>query len=274
MIGFSHSGVPPDAAMSSRQQLGDTELVKALMAEFAAAGFDLFATFAAGAYNGHAKICGRPELQLPAKDGGTLALIVGNTRELWIPFVRHLKSSLEGAAILKGPDQLDVYTRHIVQRVLAQCAPGEDADVVFAYETIEANGRCCSVHTAGHVAGLAWYDAEHTQRSLHPTYGPWFGYRAVITLSGRAWHKGLPGSADGSLRCPCEPAELERVAALQAEVMAKWGTICERESWDGLVEVTSAFTVGAEHRYAPSQLRFHYSPDPAERTAVLLECTA
>lgn len=260
--------------MSTRPALGDAELVKALRAEFAAAGFDLCATFPAGAYNEHEKICDDPRLHIPAKDGNTLAIIVGNTRELWLPFVRHLKSSLEGAAILKGPDQLDAYTQYIVKRVLAQCAPGEQADVVFAFETIETNGRCCSVHTAGHVAGLAWYDAEYTQRSIHPTYGPWFGYRAVITLPGRRWSKSLPGSADGTLRCPCETAELEKVSALQAEVMAKWGTVSERESWDGLIAVTSAFTVGAEYRYDPPQLRFHYSPDAAERTAVLLECTA
>ncbi|KAG8464119.1 hypothetical protein KFE25_000287 [Diacronema lutheri] len=258
----------------SRPALGDAELVPALRAEFAAAGFDLCAPFAAGAYNEHEQIAGRPDLLIPAKSRVTLAIVVGNTRELWMPFVRHLKSSLEGAAILKSQDPLDEYTKHIVQRVLAQCAPGEEAEIVFAFETVEANGRCCSVHTAGHVAGLAWYDAENTQRSLHPVYGPWFGYRAVITLPSRAWAKSLPGSADGSLRCPCERAELQKVAAMQAEVMAKWGTVSERESWDGLVAVASAFTVGAEFRYSPAQLRFHYSPDAAERTAVLLESTA
>jgi hypothetical protein len=256
-----------------RAPLDDTALLKALRAEFAAGGLDLFASFAAGAYNEHNMIAPRPELHIPAKDASTLAVVVGNTREMWEPFIRHIKSSPEGAAHLALEDTLDAYTRYVVQRVLAQCAPGEEADAVFAFETIEASGRCCSVHTVGHVSGLAWFDALHTHRSLHPIMGPWFAYRAVITFPGRSWAKGLPGSADGTLRCPCPADELERVAALQAEVFAKWGAVSERESWDGLIRVSEAFEIGADYKYFEPQLRFHYSPAAADRKDVLTQCT-
>lgn len=259
--------------MQQRAPLEDAALLRALRAEFAAGGLDLFASFAAGAYNEHEKIVERPELRVPAKDASTLAVVVGNTRALWEPFIRHLKSSSEGAALVALEDPLDAYTKYIVQRVLAQCAPCEDADVVFAFETVESHGRCCSVHTVGHVAGLAWFDARHTQRSLHPIVGPWFAFRAVITFSGRSWAKGLPGSADGSLRCPCATDELERVAALQAEVMAQWGAVSERESWDGLIRVSEAFPGFSAHKYVAPQLRFHYSPAAADRQAVLKHCT-
>jgi hypothetical protein len=189
--------------------------------------------------------------------------------------VRHLKSSLEGAAHLKSADPLDQFTKYLVERVLAQVALGEEAEVVYAYETIEANGRCCSVNTVGHVSGLAWYDAEHTKFSIHPTFGPWFAYRAVITFPSRTWAKGLPGSWEGPLKqCPCPLEELQKVAAVQADVNAKWGTVSERESWNGLIRVSETFTQGTEHRYCPQQMLYHYSPDFGERTEILNECTA
>jgi hypothetical protein len=257
-----------------RPPLDDGGLLRALRAEFSAAGFDIFATFPAGAYNAHDKIAPRPELLIPAKDESTLAIIVGNTRELWEPFCRHLKSSLEGAALLASTDPLDQYTKHIVQRVLSQVSPGEETEVVYAFETVEENGRCCSVHTAGHVAGLAYYDAAHTQRSIHPIYGPWFAYRAVITLPGRVWSKALPGTAEAPCSCPCSEEELRKVAALQASVMAEWGKVSEQESWNGLIRVSEAFVTGAEHKYSDAQLHYHYSPQEADRARVLRECTA
>jgi len=194
---------------------------------------------------------------------------------VWDPFVRHLKSSLEGAAHLKSADPLDQFTKYLVERVLAQVALGEEADVVYAYETLENHGRCCSVKTVGHVSGLAWFDAEHTQISVHPTFGPWFAYRAVITFPNRTWTKGLPGNWEGPLKlCPCSQKELQRVAAVQASVMAKWETVSERESWDGLIRVSETFTQGAEHKYCPQQMLYHYTPESAKRLEILNECTA
>jgi len=250
--------------------------VRVLQAELAAAGFDLSAIFPAGAYNKHAKIAERKELHIEAPNDNTLAMVVANTAALWEPFIRHIKSSSEGAELLASDDPLDDYTRAIFKRLLDLVAPDEEAKIVFAFETIETTGRCCSVHTAGHVAGLAYYDAAHTMRSIHPVYGPWFGYRAVITFPKRLWSKALPGGGGvgKELASPCPETELMEVSNVQTDVLGKWGAVSEAESWAGLLRVTDTFKIGAEHRYSEPQARFHYAADKETRRAVLKECTA
>ena len=109
-------------------------------------------------------------------DGDTLALLVGNSRTLWRPFVRWVGERLaeDENYLSRHPDALDAYARHAVSTLLRALdgVPGIDAapSVVFADETLETHGRCVSVATAAHVAGLAFYDAS-LQRSLHKALG-------------------------------------------------------------------------------------------------------
>jgi hypothetical protein len=190
-------------------ELASPDVVAArIAAPLRAAGFDLLAPFAVGWYNEHpeiAKLEGLHKLNAPA---GCLAFIVGNSRALWPPFTRWVGQQLAGEAraqrelerfrqgssygrlavpnfLETQPDVLDEYTRRVVRGVLG--APGlrdfGEPQVYFAYETVEAQGRAVSVTTAAHVAGLAFYNAEH-QRSVHATLGPWIAYRTILVFGG------------------------------------------------------------------------------------------
>lgn len=41
--------------------------------------------------------------------------------------------------------------------------------------------KCAHMQTAGHVAGVAEYE-KNSYWSIHPVYGTWFVYRAVVVL--------------------------------------------------------------------------------------------
>lgn len=253
----------------------DRSMVAALAMHFAGSGFDIAVPFRVGAYNEHPMIAPHAKLLLPAKHANALAVIVGNSGAMWAPFIQFLKSDSSGAAILHGPDPLDAFTREVCSRVVAKAAPGESVEIVYAFETVETHGRCCSMNTAGHVAGLAFYDAHISQRSIHPVYGPWFAYRAVLVFNERSYPvtKAAPFSEVGGEVCP--PAERSAVSAIQKEVMDAWGTVPEQASWDGLLRVTDTFQLGkAKHRYPPPMARFHYLASAKDRQALLQQQVA
>lgn len=240
-------------------------------------GFDLVNAFPAHAYDDHPKIT----------PGDALCLLVGNTKALWRPFTSFLAKNAEGANMLaNNGDVLDSYTEHAVSRVLASSPfASVSHSVVYAHETIAGpTGRCCSVNTAGHVSGMAWYDVEYTRRSLHPRLGAWFAYRAVIVLQVPRWPAGLPAPAPyfdpPHLVLGVRPTErLAAVANRQASVVEAWGSVPESESWADLLDVTRAFRASTEgetedegnDEYTVQQCRFHYTSDPYVRRAVLEE---
>jgi len=141
-----------------------------------AAGFEVQAPLLVRWYNEHPKVTPLGVAHHLDADGDTLALLVGNSRTLWRPFVRWVGERLaeDENYLARHPDALDAYARHAVSTLLRALdgVPGLDAapSVVFADETLETHGRCVSVATAAHVAGLAFYDAS-LQRSLHKALG-------------------------------------------------------------------------------------------------------
>lgn len=231
-------------------------------------GFDLSAILCVGDYNRFHQIADKPELRLPGGNDDALAVVIGNTRAMWDAFAMHL-STPEGSAVIEHADPLDEYTKQVIEGALQVVAPSSRCEVVYAFETVESHGRCCSVHTVGHLCGMAYYDAEHSKFSLHPTYGPWFAFRAVLVFPDIQWAALKPAHPPAEPACPCPEEELRAVAEGQQQVMSKWGSCPEQESWDGLLRVTDLFTLGAEHRYGDLQARYHYTPDPNERRKIL-----
>jgi hypothetical protein len=139
---------------------------------------------------------------------------------------------------------LDAYTEKIIRAAVAQLPSSLHAHVCYAFETLETHGRCASVATVAHVAGLAYYEPE-IERSLHPTLGPWIAYRAVVVFSGLA----APLlTAPAPLRNPLPIPELRRVAEIQKECFAKWDDADEPSNWKRLREIVDAFEFGDEHR--------------------------
>ena len=233
-------------------------------------GFDLLAPFAAGWYNEEPHIAPLGDQHKLDAAAGALAFIVGNSRALWPPFVRHVRAALDEEAgwLDAHPDALDEYTRLVVRRALA-CPGLPAARVVYAYETLETYGRAVSVTTAAHVAGLAYYH-QPLKRSVHPVLGPWVAYRAIIIFDG-VDVSGMPPPPPPA--DPCSPEEWERAGTLQARCFELWqGEEGSDDDWARLVEIVKSFTTGAAQAYSDEHLRFHYQQVEARRVAHLKAC--
>ena len=127
-------------------------------------GFDLITPFVVSWYNEEEHMVDLPAVHKLPADAGCLAVIVGNSRALWAPFLAWTRARLEADPkwLENHPHALDAFTEEKMQQALAQ--PGLPAsDVIYAAETLETTGRAISVTTAAHVSSLAFY-----HQTAHP----------------------------------------------------------------------------------------------------------
>lgn len=230
-------------------------------------GFDQTATFLAGWYNNDPHVKNLPACHKIDAPDDAACLLVANTRALWPPFCGWVQRKLrENPGLLdNSPDILDVYTREIIEETMERAPSTVQFEVIYAYETLETHRRCISVATAAHVAGLAHHHAQ-LQRTLHPVYGPWLAFRAVIVF--RHGSSGTPTL----LPDPLAAHELAHVLELQQNCFAEWDTSSEEVNWLRLIDIVNAFELGSEHRYSEDQIRFHYEPVVEKRLAHLRRC--
>jgi len=131
-------------------------------------GFDLLTPFLVSWYNDEEHIINLPAVHKLPADGDCLAVIVGNSRALWEPFLAWTRTQLEADPkwLESHPHALDAFTEEKMQQALAQ--PGMPAsDVIYAAETLETTGRAISVTSAAHVSSLAFYHQTVTSRALN-----------------------------------------------------------------------------------------------------------
>lgn len=103
-----------------------------------------------------------------------LALLIGNTRNFWKPFLLDFKTHN------KSPDPVDDYVERCIQSVLTQAAGNVKCFVKFSHE--RQDGKIVAIQRACHVSGLAYYDTENSYLCIHPVYGPWIALRAVVVI--------------------------------------------------------------------------------------------
>ena len=101
-------------------------------------GFDLLTPFLVSWYNEEEHIVNLPAVHKLPADAGCLAVIVGNSRALWAPFLAWTRARLEADPtwLETHPHALDAFTEEKMQQALAQ--PGLPAgEVIYAAETLE-----------------------------------------------------------------------------------------------------------------------------------------
>lgn len=110
------------------------------------------------------------------------ALLIGNSRTLWEPFVE--ACAAEGLLELDNP--LDRYLDTRLCGALEACAAGLSYRVYWSHRRtadLEGGPDGVSEHVAfqrmAHHAGLAYLD-ETSHLCLHPRFGPWFSLRCVV----------------------------------------------------------------------------------------------
>lgn len=290
-------------AALSRAAVKATDVVRAVTPALRAAGFDIIYASTVGVYNSTVAVGGDADLRLPELSAGpdTLALIVGNSAELWPKF---MAASLRSESIRACPHPLDKgYTVPALRKAFEELLPkrepalaGRPSDLRFVHET--RRDRVVAVARFAHASGMAWLCPE-AYLSVHPEVGPWLSFRAVAVID-----------ADGSgLGCtPAEaPASLDEAQrAVVAGRMADALTAAASAAGDdgGGTAAASAKGSGADagadiglsaksraflavrdacgggfesHRFPAPMLRFHYDntglpgaepgPECAESTA-------
>lgn len=101
----------------------------------------------------------------------TLALIIGNTRNFWKPFLQDYNGH-------KSLNPVDDYVERCVENAIQKISV--KSFVKYAHE--RRDGKMVAIQRACHVSGLAYYDTEISHLCMHPIFGPWIALRAVIVF--------------------------------------------------------------------------------------------
>jgi methylmalonic aciduria homocystinuria type C protein len=245
----------------SREPSAGDELVAAVAEAARRRGMAITAGLTLQDY--HAKV--PAELALPTYGRErTLAILLGSTREIWTPFMASLAAqpALLDDDAHEGP--LNAYAVRTAEAVAAECVPrGVRHEIFYAHEM--APGRLVAVQHVAHAAGAAFFH-QSVGLCVHPEYGPWHSYRALIVVD----LEGLPSA--GPPADPCDEAGAQVAAAEAALAVALQATEDAsatdsgnsltgryRAAWQLWQRVRHSLTVGAEWAYEDWQDEYHYS---------------
>jgi cyanocobalamin reductase (cyanide-eliminating) / alkylcobalamin dealkylase len=205
-----------------------------------AAGFDLVAPLRPCWYRKDAAAPPVPEL------GGDdrLALVIGNTRDLWPRFVEFLRRHRDW---LDRPDPLEAYSELYIAAAVRQA--GIAQRVLWAHDVTP---RAIPIQRLAHAAGLAFLTPANL--CVHPQYGPWIALRAVAVFD----VEGPPGPpAPVPICSTC--AETCRPALARAV----YSDPNDPQAWKLWLAVRDGCPLGRQHRYGEDQLVYHYTKDRA-----------
>jgi epoxyqueuosine reductase len=152
-----------------------------------------------------------------------------------------------------GPDPLDRYTAGVVNQVLAGLSallPRGSHAVRFPFQ------GALPMQQLGEAAGLPRPGPLGLQ--IHPRFGPWWGYRAVVVLGPAL--PALPALGQPCRGCPAPcvaacPASAVRAAGLAIETCARHRLVHAPCAHDCVAR--RACVVAPERAYPADQLAFH-----------------
>jgi methylmalonic aciduria homocystinuria type C protein len=227
-------------------------LVDAFRCSCEQAGFDLVTPLRVGDYN--ARVSGALRLE-DFGCGAHLALVVGNTRALWPRLLDALESDARLAA---EAHPLERYTERSIRSAARRLS------VPFSLRwSHEGGDRLVAMQRLAHVAGLAYLSESHL--SVHPTYGPWIGLRAALSLPVPGPESPAPELSHPCGGCAgrCWPAfehGLE-VTTGRGEGQGPLTSEGAERDWQLWLACRDACPTGREHRYSDAQIRYHYTKD-------------
>jgi methylmalonic aciduria homocystinuria type C protein len=225
-----------------------TEATGPLLASLKAAGLDLAAPFDARAYNVRHPDCALP---LPAgRGGGALALVIGNTRALWAPFLSAFHAAAPDSRLATTAHPLDTYVEERITAALAALA-----EPVTVHLASTPPPHHVAVVTAAELSGLAFRAPSHL--AVHPEHGPWIGLRAVLVFDRPPPPEPVPAPACMGCTTGCAPAFERARTALGTTVTAA----AVQSDWRRWVAVRDACPVGGASRFSDDQIGYHYTHD-------------
>jgi methylmalonic aciduria homocystinuria type C protein len=236
-----------------------------LQADLAAGGVDVVHKLNATWYNtciATAEL-GLSPLPTFGHKNGPLVLLLGNTKAVWPLFLTWLGKQPD---IENTVDPFDTYISSVIVPAVATHI-NRDHEIFYPWEGGE---RLVSMQRVA-VAGALCYLDNDTHLAIHPQFGAWVAFRAVLVLDFPASDLGDVPSKLGCLLSDEEKAaaRMAMAAALQVSDEANLCTQLHgangiktdvRMAWAALRDCVKT---GREYRYSEAQLNYHYTKDKA-----------
>jgi len=120
------------------------------------------------------------------RSGDALAILIGNSRAMWPAFLRWLKAQKDPDAL---SDPVDTFAAEAicgaVGRFAAASAAAAGRKAAVAHDSFWASdmtpARLVDMNRAARVAGVCYF-SDAMFLSVHPTFGAWVAFRAVVVL--------------------------------------------------------------------------------------------
>ena len=182
----------------------------------------------------------QPKHRITGVADEAVAFVLGSGGSFWEPFVAWVSEPWP-------KDPADEYTKHTVERVLAESFPAEHTEARYDWY-FPPHPKFVHVQTAAHLAGVAHYD-QQVMWLVHPVFGLWCVIRAVVIFPEVRWSGPQPAAVP-SLLTDAERTEIARLSQ-----------VASGESWQNpatMLMIRDAVARGREHRYTGDQLDYFY----------------
>ena len=228
------------------------------------------------------------------RQGNALAFFVGNSKAIWPKFLRWLKDQPNAAAM---KDPVDAYTSKFITDAMNKFAAAEDNDDINSSDSDSESKKkdnkeeattssCAKEYEAFWASDMSpdrlvdmnrvalvtqtCYFSEKLFLSIHPIFGSWVAFRAVVVFDASASHLDpvavAPPFLQSSSLLSDEEAENARIALEEALRASS-----EQEfSVDGMslelatkwAKMRDCVSLGREYKYSSLQSEYHYTKNP------------
>lgn len=243
------------------------EDLRSFTAKLGRAGIDIVTPLDVDWYNAYIKEEKLPLKPIPSfgRKSGTVALLLGNSKALWPAFLEWLGTQPDPKAVA---EPLDTFVTSSIEEALTVF--GGKHDVFWPWE---GGDRLVSMQRVAVCSALCYHDPE-TQLAIHPKFGAWVAFRALVVLDIPPAKLEVPKAAPERLGCLLSDdekvaARAAMAAALRASDEANLCTQLHgangmktdvRLAWAALRDCVR---VGRSHRYSEEQLTYHYTKEKA-----------
>jgi methylmalonic aciduria homocystinuria type C protein len=240
-----------------------------LSATLAASGFDICHEFDAAWYNTHIQDENLTQLKPVPMFGrnSALSLLIGNTRHFWPIFLARLRAEFEKSneeEELTEENPIDSYVHSSLTTIIGSHFHDETDYKIF-WSDLTDDQQLVSMQRVALVSGLCYHD-DQTHLSIHPEFGPWLAFRAVVVLD-----RPFLSSRPPFVPCLMSTTEKENARKAMAAALAVSDRVNLCKQLHGgskdedvhlaWIALRDSITTGRHYRYSEGQLIYHYTKD-------------
>jgi hypothetical protein len=206
-----------------------------------------------------------------------IAFLIGNTKHMWPYFVRaHQRRIISRMSdeYIKNP--LDTYVKESIQEIVSKYFERRCKYRIY-WECSYDIDNLVSMQRVAVISGLSYYDNE-SMLCVHPVYGTWHSFRAVVVIDELFEHEQtciVPQQPPEKRRCFLSVSEKTNAASsmkyasnlvsfqkqesIHNESQTTNDELKTARAW---IELRDCIEVGrAQYRFGKNQLLYHYTND-------------